>query len=258
MIDWRHADTVKGAGDQVRPEPARRPTPRSAPTSCARRASSFTPSAPRSCRCGRRRRRRHGSPAIYRYFPSRDHLLTALIVESYEQLALLAARFEAAAHELPREQFVAVAGEFVAWSLAHPQDFALLYGSPVPDYRAPEDTVAPAAQVAAPSSRRWVGQPAGHRRVVGAHGAGSPTISRVRAREVGAALGLGLPDAVVVGAFLAMGHLVGVVTLHLGGHLVGTFGWPMDSWPPRARRAPTSRGSDEADSLTTLERWRTR
>lgn len=164
------------------------------------------------------------SSAIYRYFPSRDHLLTALIVESYEQLGQsLAARLEAAAHELPREQFVAVAGEFVAWSLAHPQDFALLYGSPVPDYRAPEDTVAPAAQVAAPffaaMGRAAGGPPQGgrglRRRL--------PDDLASQAREVGAALGLGLPDAVVVGAFLAMGHLVGVVTLHLGGHLVGTF-----------------------------------
>ena len=34
-----------------------------------------------------------------------------------------------------------------SWAVAHPHDYALVYGSPVPGYRAPEATIAPAARV---------------------------------------------------------------------------------------------------------------
>ena len=33
------------------------------------------------------------------------------------------------------------------WAKANPHEYALIYGSPVPGYRAPEDTIAPAARV---------------------------------------------------------------------------------------------------------------
>ena len=34
-----------------------------------------------------------------------------------------------------------------AWALAHPHEYALLYGTPVPGYRAPSDTVDPGTRV---------------------------------------------------------------------------------------------------------------
>ena len=40
----------------------------------------------------------------------------------------------------------AVCGAARDWALAHRAEFALVFGSPVPDYRAPADTVAPAAR----------------------------------------------------------------------------------------------------------------
>src|SRR5215207_7914637 len=33
------------------------------------------------------------------------------------------------------------------WSVTHPHDYALIYGSPVPGYAAPQDTVMPATRV---------------------------------------------------------------------------------------------------------------
>ncbi len=81
------------------------------------------------------------SSAVYRYFASRDDLLTALIIESYDALgdaaeeAALASRRRA-----PRHRWVAVATAIRAWALAHPHEYALLYGSPVPGYAAPADT----------------------------------------------------------------------------------------------------------------------
>ncbi|MFE7746341.1 TetR/AcrR family transcriptional regulator [Nocardia sp. NPDC057455] len=86
--------------------------------------------------------------ALYRYFPSRDDLLTALIMEAYRALA---AEAEAADAKLPdadlRGRWMAVCSAVRDWALAHPAEYGLLYGSPVPGYNAPEDTVAPAAAV---------------------------------------------------------------------------------------------------------------
>ncbi|MGI5270097.1 TetR/AcrR family transcriptional regulator [Nonomuraea sp. CA-218870] len=82
------------------------------------------------------------SSAIYRYFPSRDDLLTTLIIDGYNALGEAVERAEAAR---PRDDFL---GRWLAachgardWALAHPHEYALLYGSPVPGYEAPRDTV---------------------------------------------------------------------------------------------------------------------
>jgi AcrR family transcriptional regulator len=85
------------------------------------------------------------SSAIYRYFPSRDELLTALIIDAYNRLG---EAVEAADAAQPRDEldgrFLAVSHAVRDWALASPHEYALIYGSPVPGYRAPQDTV-PAA-----------------------------------------------------------------------------------------------------------------
>lgn len=86
--------------------------------------------------------------AVYRYFPDRDALLTALIIQAYESLGEAAAEAEA---EAPREDYLArwtAAFQGVRrWGLERQHEYALIYGSPVPGYRAPQDTSVPAAQV---------------------------------------------------------------------------------------------------------------
>lgn len=86
--------------------------------------------------------------ALYRYFPSRDALLTALIIDSYEALGAAATEAEAA---VPRDdlrgRWLAVCHATRAWALAHPAEYGLLYGTPVPGYAAPHQTVALAAKV---------------------------------------------------------------------------------------------------------------
>jgi AcrR family transcriptional regulator len=90
------------------------------------------------------------SSAVYRYFPSRDDLLTALIVDGYNAIGDAAEKAEAAC---PRDD---QAGRWLAacravrdWALAHPHEYSLVYGSPVPGYQAPEQTIGPASRVAA-------------------------------------------------------------------------------------------------------------
>src|ERR1017187_2204138 len=68
------------------------------------------------------------SSALYRYFSSRDDLLTALIIAAYDAIGESAVR---------------------GWAITHPNEYALIYGSPVPGYSAPEETIAPASRMAA-------------------------------------------------------------------------------------------------------------
>ncbi|MFC8615196.1 TetR/AcrR family transcriptional regulator [Micromonospora purpureochromogenes] len=85
------------------------------------------------------------SSAIYRYFPSRDDLLTALILEAYDALGDAVESADAGADRQDlRGRWHAVCRAARDWALAHPAEYALLYGSPVPGYAAPDDTVLPA------------------------------------------------------------------------------------------------------------------
>ncbi|RKT03221.1 TetR family transcriptional regulator [Streptomyces sp. 3211.6] len=91
------------------------------------------------------------SSALYRYFPSRDELLTALIIDAYDSVGAAAEAAGAAAlaaGAAPRARWTAVCEAFRAWALAHPHEYALIYGSPVPGYSAPQDTIVPASRVA--------------------------------------------------------------------------------------------------------------
>ncbi len=84
------------------------------------------------------------SSALYRYFASRDELLTALIVDGYTALADRVAAAEVAVpRDRPADRFTAVGRAVRTWALAHRAEYALLYGSPVPGYTAPPETVVP-------------------------------------------------------------------------------------------------------------------
>jgi AcrR family transcriptional regulator len=85
------------------------------------------------------------SSAVYRYFGSRDELLTALIVEGYDSLGEAVEAGEATVRrgDLPG-RWLALGRATRDWALEHPHEYALLYGSPVPGYAAPEDTIEPA------------------------------------------------------------------------------------------------------------------
>jgi AcrR family transcriptional regulator len=88
------------------------------------------------------------SSAIYRYFASRDELLTALIVDAYNALgeAVEAADASVADRRQLRARWVSATRSVRAWALADPAEYALVYGSPVPGYAAPPDTIAAAAR----------------------------------------------------------------------------------------------------------------
>ena len=94
------------------------------------------------------------SSAVYRYFASRDELLTALIIEAYDSLGEHAETAIAASRGRPAGvRWVDAALAIRAWALAHRNDYALIYGTPIPGYAAPDDTVASGTRV----SRALVG-----------------------------------------------------------------------------------------------------
>ncbi len=88
------------------------------------------------------------SSAVYRYFPSRDHLLTALIIDAYDRLGeTVELAVVASSAAAPAARWVDAALTIRTWAIGHREDFALLYGTPVPGYAAPDDTVAPGTRV---------------------------------------------------------------------------------------------------------------
>ncbi|MEV6908525.1 TetR/AcrR family transcriptional regulator [Amycolatopsis sp. NPDC051071] len=74
-------------------------------------------------------------PALYRYFASRDELLTDLIRDAYRSLA------DAVKASAESGGGVAeVAYAIREWALKDPQRYLLIYGTPIPGYHAPDDT----------------------------------------------------------------------------------------------------------------------
>ncbi len=88
------------------------------------------------------------SSALYRYFPSRDDLLTALIIDAFDSMGQSAeAAHEAHAGAGPTQRWIAVCEAVRGWALAQPHEYALIYGSPVPGYIAPDATLPAASRV---------------------------------------------------------------------------------------------------------------
>jgi AcrR family transcriptional regulator len=89
---------------------------------------------------------RMASSALYRYYPSVNDLITELIVDAYNSLAdTLTATIDAQPAADPLARWQALCYGYRAWALAHRSDFALIFGTPLPGYHAPEQATGPAA-----------------------------------------------------------------------------------------------------------------
>jgi AcrR family transcriptional regulator len=165
------------------------------------------------------------SSAIYRYFPSRDHLLTALIVDAYEAIGAVT---EAADAACDRQDFV---GRWRSgchavrhWALAHPHEYALVYGSPIPGYHAPQDTIGPASRVTlvlASVVRDAASAGALRDPFLPACAPMLSATAAVEAQRVGPVALQGVPDDAIIRALVAWSQLFGSVSFELFGHFVG-------------------------------------
>jgi AcrR family transcriptional regulator len=163
------------------------------------------------------------SSALYRYFPSRDDLLTALIIDAYESIG---ARVEAADAARPpadlRGRWRAMSKAVREWALARPHEYALVYGSPVPGYSAPQETIVPAARVPIAlvrlASDAWDSgalTPAAQSTPL------SPVLTE-QVEQVAAAAAPDLPGPVLVRCAIGWTQLFGMISFELFGHLVGS------------------------------------
>ena len=186
------------------------------------------------------------SSALYRYFPSRDDLLTALIIDAYDAIGSAAEAAIAAAAGAPaRERWAAACRAIRAWAVARPHEYALIYGSPVPGYRAPEATVGPASRVPlafasvladAAASGSAPSAVAGHPSPPNCPSSPPPLAAQAAAlaeafrqrslppRPAAPAESASLvPAAMLVRAVIAWTQLFGMISFELFGQFVGSF-----------------------------------
>ncbi|MGZ9828116.1 TetR/AcrR family transcriptional regulator [Tsukamurella ocularis] len=153
------------------------------------------------------------SSAVYRYFPSRDALLTALITDAYNALGDAVEAADAAA-DGPRARWLAAGRAVRTWAVAHPHEYTLLYGSPVPGYHAPAETTAAAIRTSGTLARIAA---LGHGR--------APAPSGVYAEQLRVVADAVAPDAEpaqLALALLAWTQLFGAVGFELFGQFANT------------------------------------
>ena len=160
------------------------------------------------------------SSAVYRYFPSRDALLTALIIDAYNALGEAAEEADAAVDRddhLGRWRSI---GHAVRnWAIAHPHEYALIYGTPVPGYEAPQDTIDPASRVTLVLLRLLLDMPARPwDRPVPIDDELAEQVRTVRELS-----GLELPDEQILRGITAWVLLYGLVNFELFGSFKNTF-----------------------------------
>jgi AcrR family transcriptional regulator len=87
------------------------------------------------------------APAIYNYYPRLDDLITALIVDAFNALADAIEAAEATVEsETCGPKILASCLAYREWAVAHPVDFQLIYGNPIPGYVAPAEITVPLAR----------------------------------------------------------------------------------------------------------------
>jgi AcrR family transcriptional regulator len=185
--------------------------------------------------------------ALYRYFDGRDALLSALIMTAYESLATEAER---AADRAERsggsdaERWFAAPRAMRRWALEHPYEWGLIFGTPVPGYEAPRDTVVPYARVAS-ALVRPVGEAkeAGRLRSSGPAGAVDAQL-RHAVTPVTEGLFTDMPVEKVVQVVQAWSTVVGVISLEVFGH------WRETILDPEAFFDATIRDIAQAIGLT--------
>ncbi len=190
------------------------------------------------------------SSAAYRYFPSRDDLLTALIIEACDALGETAERTAAAATGSPRERWQTTCRAVRRWAVENPHDYALVYGSPVPGDRAPTLTIGPASRVTLVLAGLLAdAQAAGALAPV--TGPAPPPDMAAEAVRIGRAALPGVPTVTVARALVAWTQLFGQISFELFGQLEGVVGgvrltrsrsWPT-LWACRPERPAPPRSS---------------
>ena len=163
------------------------------------------------------------SSGVYRYVASRDELLTRLIVAAYDALGAAAEAQEAAVARADLAgRWSAVCDAVRGWALANPNEYALIYGTPVPGYVAPAATIAPAARVS--SVLLGILSDAAGRLPPAVADDDVPSGGREALAPLRSIAGSGVPDALLQRGLMALAALFGTVSFELFGQLHGIVG----------------------------------
>ena len=177
------------------------------------------------------------SSALYRYYPSRDDLLTVLIIDAYNAIGEAAetaiAGTRPAAGGAARARWVAACHAVRDWAVARPHEYALIYGSPVPGYHAPEATIGPAARVplafvgvlaaAIADGEVTAGPERGTDALTGALAEQAAALSAALEADPSAPSAASVPPAMLVRGVIAWTQLFGMISFELFGQFVGSF-----------------------------------
>lgn len=164
------------------------------------------------------------SSAVYRYFPSRDDLLTALIIDAYNAMGQRVEEAESTVRRSDyRGRWMAVCNAVRRWANENPHEYGLVFGTPVPKYAAPVDTITPATRV----TRVLVDIIIDAARTHSLSVVTEPVPKSVRAdlAPIRGFFGDGpgqLDDDLIVRGIMAWTHLYGAISFELFGHRVGS------------------------------------
>ena len=159
------------------------------------------------------------SSAVYRYFASRDELLTQLIIDSYDRLGEAT---EAADASVKRRsdypaRWRAITHGIRQWAIDNPSEYALLFGTPVPGYAAPQDTIGPAGRYTWVLLRLLAEMEASGR--TSAVATPIPVALRSDLTALRSNLGIPVSDALLAVGMVAWANVMGAISLELFGHL---------------------------------------
>jgi AcrR family transcriptional regulator len=165
------------------------------------------------------------SSAIYRYYPSRDHLLTALATDGFTSLAdALEAAEQGIARSRrrtgPGDTFLHVVRAYRRWAHEHPTEYALMFGNPVPgfDLYGPETKTEMERGIDVLFRSMVTGLAKG---VLNPRPLAAPVARRLgtKLRRWGAHEGYALPPDALGACLFAWTQLHGAISLELFGHM---------------------------------------
>ncbi len=156
--------------------------------------------------------------ALYRYYPGRDALLTALVIDSYASLADVTEAADPGVDHDGVTRWVAMSQAIRSWAISRPQEWSLIFGSPVPGYEAPQETVAYYVRIVdaltAPVRDGYAAKTIMPPDLIG-------PLSRPVSRELSTiadALLPGLPKSAALVLVISWEQLVGAISLEVFGH----------------------------------------
>jgi AcrR family transcriptional regulator len=189
------------------------------------------------------------SSALYRYFPRREALLTALARDGFASLAdaLEAVEAEVAGVAAVGERFVRIVRAYRAWSLEHPSEYALMFGTPVPGFEVfgPEVKVELIRGVNVLFRCMIAGVQSGRLHPPALHGPGAARL-RAQLRAWDAHEGERLPPAALAGCLFAWTQLQGAISLEVFGHMPAPLLPADDLFEQQMRQVLVTLGCDEA------------